>query len=268
MYFRRRSFNDPRAISSIDFIDSKNLNSNPNYIEDNKKLITQINADYIVGYINDILTKLDNFKIGDKVYKIDSDEVIEAIRTDEALKQEFLKIILDARAFSNTFSIIDQIDITAEDPDVAKLLTDIKNAVGKLRASTVIANCEIKFGNEVLAKLSDNPLIQKKILGVFDGYHTASLFDAWINDLQETSNPLLQIVSSQVMKDLRKKEMLAKQEVVEFKKTIADIQKRAAAAGVTINWDNIIDDEGKFIQAYNQAFLDKLRELRDKKNKK
>ena len=267
MYFRRRSFNDPRAISSIDFIDSKNLNSNPNYIEDNKKLITQINADYIVGSINDILTKLDNFKIGDKVYKIDSDEVIEAIRTDEALKQEFLKIILDARAFSNTFSIIDQIDITAEDPDVAKLLTDIKNAVGKLRASTVIANCEIKFGNEVLAKLSDNPLIQKKILGVFDGYHTASLFDAWINDLQETSNPLLQIVSSQVMKDLRKKEMLAKQEVVEFKKTIADIQKRAAAAGVTINWDNIIDDEGKFIQAYNQAFLDKLRELRDKKNK-
>lgn len=267
MYFRRRSFNDPRAGSLIAFMDSKNLNSNPNYIEDNQKLIAQISADYIVGSINDILTKLDNFQIGDKVYKINSDEVIEAIKTDNDLKQQFLQTILDARAFVNLFSIIDQIDISSEEPEIAKHLRDIKNAVGKLRSSSVVADCEIRFGNEVLAKLSDNPLMKKKVLGVFDGYHSASLFDSWINDLQETSNPLLQIVSSQVMKDLRKKEMLAKMEAVAFKKTIEEIKERAAKAGVKIDWDNIIDDEGMFIQKFNQAFRNKLQELRDEKEK-
>lgn len=267
MYFRRRSVNDPRAAESIAYIDSKNINSNPKYIEDNKRLITQINADYIVNSINDILTKLNNFQIGDRFYRIDSDEVFDAIKTDKTLQREFLKTILDARAFATRFALIDQIDITSEEPEVAKHLQNIKNAVAKLRSSNIIANAEIKYGNEVLAKLSDNPMIQKKVLGVFDGYHTASLFDAWVNDLQETSNPLLQIVSSQVMKDLRKKEMLAKKEVYEFRKALADIKDRANKAGVKIDWDHIIDDEGKFVQKYNQAFLDKLQELRDKKDK-
>lgn len=267
MYFRRRSLNDPRAIDSIKFIENKNINTSPNYINENKKLITQINADYIVNTVNDILNRLNNFRIGDKTYRLDSDEVVEAIKTDKALKEEFLKVILDARAFVNLFDIIDQIDIEAEDADVRRYLNNIKSAIGKLRSSQVVSNCEVRFGNDVLAKLSDNPMVQKQILGVFDGYHVASLFDAWINDLQETSNPLLQIVSSQVMKDLRKKEMLAQKEVQEFRKIIADIKARATRAGVSINWDKIIDENGDFVQVYNQAFLDKLKELRAAKDR-
>lgn len=267
MYFRRRSMDDPRADDSLEYINRKNDSNNPNFITQNQKLITRVTADYVVNSVNDIITNIENFRIGENTYKIDSDEAITAIKTDPILKQQFLKTILDARAFAKTFSIIDKIDITSDDLEMAKNLKDIKNAITKLRSLNTIANAEVRFGNEVLTKLSKNPLMQKNILGIFDGYYTASFFDAWVNDLQETSNPLLQLVSSQVMKDLRKKEMLAKKEVEAFRKTLSEIKERAAKAGVKIDWDKIIDDEGKFIQAYNKAFLDKLQELRDAKEK-
>lgn len=267
MYFRRSSLKDPLAISAIKFMDNKDLRSDPNYLETHKTLISKIISDYIVNSVNNIINALNNFQIGDKTYRIDSDEVIEAIKTNPELKQRFLQTILDARAFATRFAIINQIDITSENPEVAKQLQNIKKVIGELTSSNIIANCEVRFGNEVLAKLSNNPLAQKDILGVFDGYHTATLIDAWVNDLQETTNPLLQIVSSQVMKDLRKKEMLAQKEVIAFRKAIADIKSKAAKAGVKIDWDHIIDDEGKFIQAYNQIFLDKLQELKEKRDK-
>lgn len=280
MYFRRKSLGDKRANAALDYLRSKGINLTADEIEKYKPIITQINAEYIVNTVNDILKNLNNFEVRpyiirniddlkkkNETYKIDDDEVIEAIKHDKKLQEKYLKTILDARAFVNTYGLIDQIDITAEDPETNRFLKEIKEAIGKLRSSNIISNAEVRIGNDVLAKLSDNPLMQKGVLGVFDGYHTASLFDAWINDLQETSNPLLQVVSKQVITNLNRDEMLAKRKALKFKKALKDIKDRAKAAGVNINWNHIFDEDGKFIQEYNQAFLDKLQELRDKKER-
>ena len=98
---------------------------------------------------------------------------------------------------------------------------------------------------------------------MLDGYHSAGAFDAWVNDLQETSSPLLQIITKEVMGDIRAKEMQATQRVREFKTKLNELKKAAKDAGVTIDWKNIIDENGKFVQKYNQAFTEKLEELRD-----
>lgn len=265
MYARRRSFQDPIAIDNIKYMENRGITSSPDYLEKHRTLITRINADYIVHSVDNILKQLNNFKIGDNFYKIDSDEVINLVKTDPKVKETFLKTILDARAFVTNFGLIDQLDISSEDSDINKCLKDVKEAIGKLRSSNVVANAEIRMGNDVLAKLSDNPLEQQGILGVFDGYHTATLFDAWVNDLQETSNPLLQIVSKQVMKDIRKKEMIAKQDAIIFRETITNLLIEAKKAGIKVDWKHIFDDEGKFIQKFNQVFLNKLEELRTAK---
>ena len=267
LYYRRKSLGDKRAAAALEYLNTKGINPTADEIEKYLPIITQINSEYIVNTVHDIINNLNNFDVYGKNYKIDSDEVIDAIKKDKNLQDKYLQTILDARAFVNTYSLIEQIDVNAEDPQTNKFLKEIKDAIAQLRSSNVISNAEIRMGNDVLSKLSDNPLTQKGVLGVFDGYHTASLFDAWINDLQETSNPLIQIVSKHVIADITKEEMLAKRASLKFRKALHDIKVRASRAGVNIDWDNIFDEEGKFIQKYNKAFLDKMQELRDKKEK-
>ena len=229
------------------------------------KDVIQTTAEYINGMVNKLSTDMKYFIKDDnrEVFAINTPKAIATIKADPVVRQRFLKTILDARALVKNFAIINELDIKSEDEAIRPFLNRIKEKISELQNATIIADTEKLFANEYLAKLSKNPLIQQDILGVLDGYHSAAAFDAWVGDLQESSSPLIQIVSKEVMADIRSKEMLAIKRVQEFKKKLDDIKKRAKEAGVNIDWKKIIDKDGKFIQNYNQAFLDKLAELRE-----
>lgn len=202
-----------------------------------------------------------------KVYhSIDDDYSINIIKTNPVEQQRFLKTLLEARKLIKLYGVVNELSVEGKDEVIQKRINKLKEAINKLQTNSIINRAEERFGNEFLAKLSKDPLIQDGILSVFDGYHSAGLFDAWVNDLQETSNPLLQIVTKQVMNDIFYKETLGKQKAKEFISKLDDIKKRAKEAGITINWNNIIDESGKFVQEYNQAFLDKITSLREAMN--
>ena len=65
------------------------------------------------------------------------------------------------------------------------------------------------------------------------------------------------------MGDIRAKEMKAKEVLAEFRKEVGEIERKAKAKGHTINWKHIIDEDGRFIQDYNQEFVDEIQRLRN-----
>ena len=266
MFSRRKSEGDIEAAKALKFLQDKQITGSAPSVQANIKDVIQTTAEYVDGMVNKLFTDMKYFIEDDnkKPFAINTPEAIATIKAKPAVRQRFLRTILDARAIVKNFAIINEIDIESEDEAIRSFLKKIKKKIGDLQNATIIADTEKLFANEYLAKLSKNPLIQQDILSVLDGYHSAAAFDAWVGDLQESSSPLIQIVSKEVMADIRSKEMLAVKRVQEFKKKLADIKKRAREAGVDIDWKKIIDKDGKFIQNYNQAFLDKLAELREK----
>ena len=265
MFSRRKSEGDIEAAKALKFLRDKQITGSAPSVQANVKDVIQTTAEYIDGMVNKLSTDMKYFIKDDNMqaFAINTPEAIAAIKADTNVRQRFLKTILDARALVRNFAIINELDIQSEDGAIRPFLNRIKEKINELQNATIIADTEKLFANEYLAKLSKNPLIQQDILSVLDGYHSAAAFDAWVGDLQESSSPLIQIVSKEVMADIRSKEMLAVKRVQEFKKKLADIKKRAREAGVDIDWKKIIDENGKFIQNYNQAFLDKLAELRE-----
>ena len=265
MFSRRKSEGDIEAAKALKFLQDKQITGSAPSVQANVKDVIQTTAEYIDGMVNKLSTDMKYFIKDDNMqaFAINTPEAIAAIKADPAVRQRFLKTILDARALVRNFAIINELDIQSEDETIRPFLNRIKEKISELQNATIIADTEKLFANEYLAKLSKSPLIQQDILSVLDGYHSAAAFDAWVGDLQESSSPLIQIVSKEVMADIRSKEMLAVKRVQEFKKKLADIKKRAREAGVSIDWKKIIDKDGKFIQNYNQAFLDKLAELRE-----
>lgn len=222
-------------------------------------------AEYVQVTTNKILNDLQYFIADEEehFHSVNDEKTIDLIRNNPEERKRFLKTLLDARAFVRNYRMINELDIDSEDENIRPYLDRIKKAINKLQNATIINNAEERFANDYLAKLSDNPLIQGDIISLLDGYHSASAFDAWVNDLQETSSPLLQIITKEVMGDIRAKEMLATKRVREFKAELKKLKDEAAAAGVNVDWKHIIDDNGKFVQDYNQAFTDKINELRD-----
>lgn len=265
MFSRRKSEGDIEAAKALKFLQDKQITGSAPSVQANVKDVIQTTAEYIDGMVNKLSTDMKYFIKDDnmKPFAINTPEAVTAIKSNPAIRQRFLKTILDTRALVKNFAIINEIDIQAEDETIRPFLNKIKEKINELQNATIIAETEKLFANEYLAKLSKNPLIQQDILSVLDGYHSAAAFDAWVGDLQESPSPLIQIVSKEVMADIRSKEMMAVKRVQEFRKKLDDIKKRAREAGVNIDWKKIIDENGRFVQNYNQAFLDKLAELRE-----
>ena len=268
MYRRQRSEGDVEAGKALRRLYDKDIIAKDASVKLNLGEVISTSAEYVTVTTNKILNDLKYF-IQDETgtyHSVNDPETINIIRNNPDERNRFLKTLLDARAFVRNYSIINDLDIDSEDESLRRDLNKIKNAINSLRNANIINYAEERFANEYLAKLSDNYLVQQDIISLLDGYHSAGAFDAWVNDLQETSSPLLQIITKEVMGDIRAKEMQATERIREFKNKLKELKEKAKAAGVTIDWKNIIDENGKFIQRYNQAFTEKLEELRDTMN--
>ena len=264
MYRRQMSENDKNAERALKRLHDKDIMAKTSDVEIHLDDVIPITAEYVTTTTDALINDLTYFKKDEEgVYRSVTDPyVIDLIRNDRAERDRFLKTLLDARAFVKNYSIIKELNISAEDPALHNALTKIKNAIDTLEHAQVITKAEDIFAENVLSKLSDNPNIKGDYASILDGYHSASAFDAWINDLQETSNPLLQVVTKEVMGDIRGYELAALSRAREFKAALNTIKEAAKAAGVKIDYSHIIDDYGKFIESYNQAFIDKIEELR------
>lgn len=226
--------------------------------------VIPVTAEYVKGTVDKILNDLEYFVMDEEgnYHSITDNYTINYIKNNKEERNRFLKTLLDARAFVRNYRMINELDISSEDESLRSNLDKIKQSIDNIQNSTIINQAEELFAKDCIAKLSDNPAIQSDYISILDGYHSAGAFDAWVNDLQETSNPLLQIITKEVMGDIRSKELLANKRVKDFKTALNKIKEEAKKAGVNIDYSHIIDDYGRFIQDYNQAFIDKIEELR------
>ena len=263
--YRKQNDNDKDAYEAYQTLSQQNITIKDGTIKQNLDKVIAVNAEYIQNATTQILNNLNYFtKNADNEYiPITDPEVIELIKTNKNEQNRFLKTLLNARAFVKNYNIIDELDLNAYDDKMKHDLSIIKKCINDLKNASIINNAENIFATEFLAKLSNNPNIKSDIISILDGFHSASSFDAWVNDLQETSNPLLQIITKDVMADIRGKELKALDTVRKVKTKIEDIKKRAKEEGLSVDWKNIIDDTGKFIQEYDNSLLDKRDELVD-----
>lgn len=249
--------------------DDNKIDNTTESVKANTAEIIATTAQYVHQGVNSIMNDLQYFyESEDGIWhSVNDSATINHIRNNPAEQQRFLQVLLDARAFVKNFNIVNVVDLTSEDAELAKLLKSIQEDINRLETSTLVNQAEDRYAEEYLGKISKNPLIESGQLSILDGYKTTGAFEAYINDLQETSNPLLQVVTSEVMGDIRAAEMRAKDYIRELRKKIAKIKEDAKAAGEEINWDNIIDEYGRFTQDYSPEFVEQINTLRDNMNR-
>lgn len=220
---------------------------------------------YLKHKVNSTLGKFSQFyrdKNGN-YYAINSPEVIEAIKNNPALQRQFLESLADANAIIDKFGIINQIKADEiENPTLKFYIEEMQKMIKELSNSSVIDDAEVKFGIDYLQKLSNDPNIQNGLVSIFDGFHSSGWFDAWVGDLQEQGNSLVQVVTRKVMADIRAKESQAKDFAVSFGKHFEDIKARAAKVGASVDINKIFDKNGNIVRNYTDKFVEDIKELK------
>lgn len=220
---------------------------------------------YLKHKVNSTLGKFSQFYRDENgnYYAINSPEVIEAIKNNPALQRQFLESLADANAIIDKFGIINQIKADEiENPTLKFYIEEMQKMIKELSNSSVIDDAEVKFGIDYLQKLSNDPNIQNSLVSIFDGFHSSGWFDAWVGDLQEQGNSLVQVVTRKVMADIRAKESQAKDFAVSFGKHFEDIKARAAKVGASVDLNKIFDKNGNIVRNYTDKFVEDIKEIK------
>lgn len=269
---RRSHEGDYSARKKVNNLSAKGFNATRNEFQSQAEDVYYNITTYVEDKVNDITQQLNQFvEDNGHFLSVNDARTIDIIRSNPAERRRYLKTLLDARALISKYGNIAsvKVDKSVDSDNTIAYVERLQNAIKQLTDTSIIEQAEKLFANGYLAKLSDNPQIQNNLISVFDGFHSTSWFDAWVGDLQDSGNAFIQVLTKNVMSDIRAKELQARRTVDIFNKEIDKIFADAKAAGVNLSFDDIIDTDGRFIRPYNDNFENDLNKLRqDERNAK
>ena len=258
---RRAHEGDVNAYREVQFMNNNGFeNVSTDYTNMSPKLYEAIDR-FTSATAKKLISDADQFyKKEDGTYaSIFAPETIEMIRNNPSEQRRFQKLLLDTDSIINKYgTIFDVVVDENENPEVVDFINHIKKTIGNLRNKLNLSTLNERFAREVVAKWSNDPNIQNGLVDICNGYHAVTWCDAWIGDLQDTGNSLIQNISKHIVDDISAKDMQAAKDAREFEKAIKGLGH--------IDWDKLVDKNGKLIRDYTDKFVEDLDALRNKVN--
>lgn len=258
---RRAHEGDINAYREVQFMNNNGFeNVSTDYTNMSPKLYEAIDR-FTSATAKKLISDVDQFyKKEDGTYaSIFAPETIEMIRNNPSEQRRFQKLLLDTDSLINKYgTIFDVVVDENENPEVVDFINHIKKTIGNLRNKLNLSTLNERFAREVVAKWSNDPNIQNGLVDICNGYHAVTWCDAWIGDLQDTGNSLIQNISKHIVDDISAKDMQAAKDAREFEKAIKTLGH--------IDWDKLVDKNGKLIRDYTDKFVEDLDALRNKVN--
>lgn len=258
---RRAHEGDVNAYREVQFMNNNGFeNVSTDYTNMSPKLYEAIGR-FTSATAKKLIADADQFyKKEDGTYaSIFAPETIEMIRNNPSEQRRFQKLLLDTDSLINKYgTIFDVVVDENENPEVVDFINHIKKTIGNLRNKLNLSTLNERFAREVVAKWSNDPNIQNGLVDICNGYHAVTWCDAWIGDLQDTGNSLIQNISKHIVDDISAKDMQAAKDAREFEKAIKALGH--------IDWDKLVDKNGKLIRDYTDKFVEDLDALRNKVN--
>lgn len=248
-------------------LNENNIKRSQAQIENNTEFVTR----QVAGFANNTASIIkDNFE---KFVKdpenpevwlsADNEKVQQMLVDDQRLVNKYFKVMLDIKAFKTKFEAWQS--AKSDDKVIQSYINTINNAYNRV-SSIPVDEADKNFTSGYLKELSTNPIVKQDLVDIMSGFYK-TVGSAWaFHDILENGNILLQTILKDVMGDIEAKRLAVTRAKKAYRDKIADIKKRAAEHGVTIDINKFITPDGKFVEDYSQEFFDKIEELRENAN--
>lgn len=194
--------------------------------------------------------------------KLNDARVIERVLKDNNLERKFITLINTITSFKDRYSFRD-INIEGYDEDTKAALETIKEAINKLNNDTIVLQAKRSYWGEFINSSTTNPNIKSGLQDALTFYGDTGFFDLNIQDIAFNHNQLVQTVVGESQAIIKEGEFRGKIEAQQFAKMLSDLKAEAAKNGKSIDWNKIVDENGRLVQPNNKEWF----EMKDKLNK-
>lgn len=193
--------------------------------------------------------------------KLNDARVIERVLKDNNLERKFITLINTITSFKDRYSFRD-INIEGYDEDTKAALETIKEAINKLNNDTIVLQAKRSYWREFINSSTTNPNIKSGLQDALTFYGDTGFFDLNIQDIAFNHNQLVQAVVGESQAIIKEGEFRGKIEAQQFAKMLSDLKTEAAKNGKSIDWNKIVDENGRLVQPNNKEWF----EMKDKLN--
>ena len=283
-----------RSFAAIDLRSNTATKLNDNLREQALKIING----YTNRRIDDFLFDIHNFYTTyvtnpDGTYKLDENgnkivmekwgitnkKLFDRMLEDETLRTRYEMLLDDINRFVEDYSIIEAIQ--PYDIDEAHSVSETEEEIEGLRRTNdmlkqikdkfkrikdldnVVKRSTKMYFDSYITSLSSDPRVQSNMLSITEAFEDENFFQFWLADSQETHIPIVQIVLTQMMNQLRASEISARDKKIAFTTAISTIIEDAKNNGINVSLNDILDENGNLLLPYNESFTDKLRSLKE-----
>lgn len=194
--------------------------------------------------------------------KLNDARVIERVLKDNNLERKFITLINTITSFKDRYSF-SNINVEGYDEDTKAALETIKEAINKLNNDTIVLQAKRSYWREFINSSTTNPNIKSGLQEALTFYGDTGFFDLNIQDIAFNHNQLVQAVVGESQAIIKEGEFRGKIEAQQFTKMLSDLKAEAAKNGKSIDWNKIVDENGRLVQPNNKEWF----EMKDKLNK-
>lgn len=271
-----------RSFNALDLTNNTATKLNDAMREQALKVIngyTNRRIDDFLYNINNFFTVYDETGNISESWGITNKKLFDRMLTDEVLRNRYEMFLDDVNRFISDYSIIETIQ--PYDIDEAIQVAESQEEIdGMRRTNDVIKQIKDKFTrisaldnilkrstkmyfDSYITSLSNDPRIKSNMMEITEAFEDENFAQFWLANSQETHIPIVQIVLKQMMTQLRKAEIEARDKRIEFTSKVSKIIADASAAGANVSLNDILDENGNLLLPYTEQFLDKIQDLKN-----
>lgn len=244
----------------ISNIDAKSIEQ----IASNKAFANTVIEDYIINEAARIIDGINDFIIIDGEHvAIDDERVLDKIKDNPILESQYLKIILGAASFKNKYELYEHIDLSTLDDKSAKLIENITKVINKMNANnrihTILKNWMLNFAG----RYTTNPQIKENLANILVSFGDTSFADKYFQDIHFNKDPTVQLIVSEFENRLELARRNGITEANNFKAKIAELSKRSNPRGGQATIASVVDNKGRLIRKYTEAWDVTRQDLKD-----
>ena len=229
-------------------------------IETYRKQLISLIKEYYQNRAAYFISKFDDYLEDGTNISIDSDAMIEYLKEDDTRFNEFVQFLLEARNFGRSAKEYSAA-INTGNKELDENINIVLNSVSKVLSNSKLNTAFRRVFNDYIAmRWSNNPNIRMGILDISTSFKDSNILDSWLASIYEIGNKEVQVVVNRVENILSQVARLTiPEQQDEFNRRFDEIM-----ASGSVNMDNIIDSStGKFIQAYNDRYVEDKQKIDD-----
>lgn len=240
--------------TAIYALNRKNINVNSlGSIENNKSSVYRIAANYYEKKYKKLIESINNFILDNNgnILDIANEKLYDILMDNKSEYQRLLNLILDAKTFGTEINEIFNLNLEYEDNITKESIEKIQNLITNLNNNVKLNKAIDLIYNHYLAKVySTNPNIKSGFSDIRTRFGDTGWWDLHLSDIADINNKQIQIVVKAVNAELQQARFDALENQQAFVEKLNKLTK-----GKNINYDKIIDKDGKFIQKYTDDFI-------------